>query len=195
MKCKFLLSTVFNSVTLPFKIISISTLMLFATSSNIYASNQDFKFNLQTKHGIDLSELTRGPLKVETLTDARDGLTGKQISESMSINIAVGDLLQDAIAQGFLQGGAKLEEQNPSQLMTGQITEFQATEDANTIEVVIRTNLQLKSSSGKVNWKGSMLGKGSVPASEGTNAALQKALDNFVGNLFYDDYLLIQLVE
>lgn len=197
MKCKFLLSIV------SFLCLSLS-LNACATTADKSSAADKFQYSLDAKHGVDLSVFTRGPLKLDTFSDQRESLTGKQLCDqpcdTTHINTAVNELVRDAIAQGFAQGGATLVEEKPTQILSGEVTEFQSEaiekNGASEIQVTVRTKVQLKAANGgKTYWQGSAFGRASVPASEGVNSAIQQALDKFVVGLFNDDYFLIQLIE
>jgi len=164
-----------------------------------FANGEHFQFTLQSKHGVDLSTLPRGPLQLGKFTDSRTPYSDKQINESFSLPIPVADLVRDGVAQGFAQGGATLVEKNPGQLLSGDVTELQIETITDggeeKIQATVRAKMQLKSAGGKSSWQGTIMGRAAVAKNQGVNAALQQALDKFVGSLFYEDYFLIQLVD
>ena len=168
--------------------------------SQLSTAGDDIKINyqLQTQHGVDFSQLPRGPLKLGAITDKRQQFSGKQISANQSLNIAVTALLQQAIAQGFKQGGATLAAEQFKQELQGELRQFEIESieknGVQHLQVTIRANMQLNTGSNK-SWQSLIQGRGDAPAEQGISAAIQTALDSFVSSLFFDDYLLIELVD
>ncbi len=183
MKCKFLLliGVVFSAH------------LIAGESLNI-----DYK--LQAKHGVDLSQFTKGPLKLLNISDARSEFSGKQISDSASLKNPVSQLITDAIAQGFKQGGGTLVDDGAKQTFGGELTELKIEtfdkSGGKEIQATVRAKLQLKSATGSQSyWQSGVFGRASVPEKEGVEAAIQQALDKFVVSLFLDDYFLIELID
>ena len=185
MKCKFLLS-----------IVSFIGLSLFVLSATAADTVEKFHYQLTADHGLDLSELLHGSLQVAAFSDRREDLSGKHINNTMQLPVDAAELVRNAVVQGFAQGNAPIVNADAPQIFSGEVTEFNAKQlESGDTQVSITAKLQLQSASGKRYWQGSIIGKATVAASEGINQALQQALDKFVGNLFYEEYLLIQLID
>lgn len=187
MKCKFLLSTV--------SFISAVTVISLSFALSACANNNTFEYTLKTQHGVDLSEMPKGPLQLGSFSDQREGLSGKQINQSLSIDVTATDLVKDALNQAFKQGGATLVNDKPAMVLAGHVLELNTNEDGDNIQATVRVKVQVQTASGKTNWQSTILGKGKATTAEGAYAALQNALDKFIDNLFYDDYFLIQIIE
>ena len=189
MKCKFLLST-----------FSFLTLSICASVSTLAGTLDHFNYVLQAKHGVDLSVLSRGPVQLGEIIDQRNNLSGKQISQDSDLNILVAQLIRNAIAQGFAQGGATLVETDPQTILGGELTEFQVEtinkDGAQVYQTTVRAKIKLQAANGGQNyWQNSIFGRATVPIDQGMDASVQQALDKFVVGLFIDEYLLIELLD
>jgi hypothetical protein len=97
---------------------------------------------------------------------------------------------------GFAASNAKLTDEGAGMRLAGSLL---ATEAAvvnrggvESLQITLRTSIVLMEGSRTV-WQTKLFGRGTVPASDGTAAAVGKALDRLIEELLIDDYFLAEI--
>ncbi|GJM14372.1 MAG: hypothetical protein DHS20C12_27750 [Pseudohongiella sp.] len=173
--------------------------------SALIAEEVEFSYTLEDNHGIDFSEIKNGPLSIAKFTDERDvadpnvviaGDLG-DISGGISATTPLAAIVEDALRQGFVIGGAELSDSNDGLVLHGQLTVAEANitdrRGVESIRMTIRAKVQLRNGSREL-WQNTIFGRDYAPVSEGIEAALSNALNKLVDSLVNDDYFLIQML-
>ena len=106
------------------------------------------------------------------------------------------EIVAEAMRAGFAASNAKLTDEGAGMRLAGSLL---ATEAAvvnrggvESLQITLRTSIVLMEGSRTV-WQTKLFGRGTVPASDGTAAAVGKALDRLIEELLIDDYFLAEI--
>lgn len=141
------------------------------------------------KPQVDFSKAPKGALKVADFTDKRDGAAANQIGNATA-EASVAEIVNDALKQSFIAGGAALVEDGQALTLDGEITEVSVVEKSGQQEVTIRTHVTLRAG-GRTAFDTVIFGRAS-DADLGT--AIRGALDRLVNSLILDDYFLMEVI-
>lgn len=134
-------------------------------------------------------------LKLGEFGDDR-GVDATELTNDYTLNSPLSAIVRDAFAQGFAKGGVALVDADEDMQVVGRIvsSESQMVDRGGvpSIQLTIRTALQLQGG-GRTIWESTLFGRGTVPESEGMEAAVNASLERMVRELFNDDYFLIEL--
>ncbi|MCW8195850.1 hypothetical protein F6455_13730 [Proteobacteria bacterium 005FR1] len=182
MICKFLLA------------IGLSVSVASATAMETIAIDYEYA----GAHDVDFSTIPRGPLKIAGFEDSRAVNNPHLIAVSdqqYQTEQPVADLIRSAFVQGIKSGGGTLAESGEKLVLTGELTELDATRQNGEIQVTVRSKVKLQKSSGSDLYNTTAFGRAAVPESEGLQAALSASLDKMVNSLLWDDYFLMQVID
>ena len=106
------------------------------------------------------------------------------------------EIVAEAMRAGFAASNAKLTDEGAGMRLAGSLL---ATEAAvvnrggvESLQITLRTSIVLMEGSRTV-WQTKLFGRGTVPVSDGTAAAVGKALDRLIEELLIDDYFLAEI--
>ena len=155
------------------------------------ATAQDVAVNYEytQKPQVDFTPMPKGTLKLNTFTDTRGADMANKIGTFTS-SIAVSEIVNDALTQAFVAGGAKLVESDQSLTLTGEITEASVTDKDGDFDVIIRTHITLRSGS-RTAYDAVIFGRATAATPE---EATRAALDKLVNSLIWDDYFLNEVI-
>ncbi len=181
----------------------LSLFCLLATTS-VLAETVHIDFNYTDNHRVDFSKL-KGSLQVGQFTDERSGVPATLItsvnfghtSDGYTANTPMPDLIEEALRQGFISGGATLVETDADFTLTGGILAIDAVAvergGVNSIQITFRTKLELNSG-GRTVWQTTLFGRGITPVEDGIVPAVEAALSRTIRELVSDDYFKMQLI-
>jgi len=183
---------------------SLLTILTLVASTTCFAETVDIDYTYTGNHRVDFSEL-KGTLQVGEFTDERSGVSPTLIT---SVNFGhetggyesstpMSDLIEDALKQGFISGGAALVDADADFTLTGGILAIDAVAvDRNGVEniqLTFRTKLELNSG-GRVVWQTTLFGRGVVPVTDGIVPAVESALSRTIRELVRDDYFKMEIM-
>lgn len=183
---------------------SILTAFSFIVSTAVYAETVEIDFNYTDNHRVDFSKL-KGSLQIGQFTDERSGvsptlITNENFGHTTDGYISsepVADLIEDALRQGFVSGGAVLAESDADFILSGGILAIDAVAvergGVDNIQITFRTKLEL-SSGGRTIWQTTLFGRGLAPVKEGIVPAVQAALSRTIRELVSDDYFKMEII-
>ena len=172
---------------------------LFATllASTVSAEEVTVDFQYTLDHRVDFSKIRRGPLQVETFTDARDVESPNVIAPGYTADQPLAAIVRDALIQGFVQGKAMLADSDGNLHLEGNIetseVEMVDTNGVPSIQLTIRTRVKLQGY-GRTMFQTVLFGRGTVPVEDGIAAALNAALGRTIRGLVQDDYFLNEIM-
>lgn len=109
---------------------------------------------------------------------------------------ALGEIIGDGLRGGFAASNARLENEGAGMRLAGTITGTEAAlvdrGGVESLQFTLRTSIQLVEGT-RIVWQTKLFGRGTVPASEGTAAAVGKAIDRLIEELLIDDYFLAEI--
>jgi DNA-binding transcriptional regulator/RsmH inhibitor MraZ len=106
------------------------------------------------------------------------------------VEVPVADLVNDALKQAFVAGGASLVDQSERLTLEGEITEVAVSEKDGGFEVTIRTHVTLKRGSQSA-FNTVIFGRAS---GQSLDQAVRATLDKLVNSLILDDYFLMEVL-
>ncbi len=160
------------------------TFAIFANADDI-SIQYEYKLDPQ----VDFSQAPKGPLKLAAFTDARGAADARSIGD-YTLEIPVAEMVNSALSQAFVAGGAGLVEEGQSLTLNGEITEFSVANDGGEFDVTIRTHVTLLAGS-RSAFDTVIFGRASATEIE---TAIRAALDKLVHSLIWDDYFLMEVI-
>ncbi|MDX1490096.1 MAG: hypothetical protein R3332_02345 [Pseudohongiellaceae bacterium] len=164
-----------------------STFALFACATSAQDVAIDYEYT--QKPQVDFSPMPKGAMKLSTFSDTRAAEESHMIG-SVKISEPVATIVQDALTQAFIAGGAKLVDSDQSLTLNGEITEASFTESSGEYDVIIRTKVTLMSGS-RSAFNTVIFGRAKGSSVE---EAARAALDKLVNSLIWDDYFLMEVI-
>lgn len=183
---------------------SFLTIFYFFASTALFAETVEIDFTYTDNHRVDFSKL-KGSLQIGQFTDERSGvaptlITSENFSHTTDGYVSskpVADLIEDALRQGFLSGGASLAESDADFTLSGGILAIDAVAvergGVKSIQITFRTKLELNSG-GRTVWQTTLFGRGLAPVEEGIVPAVQAALSRTIRELVSDDYFKMEII-
>ncbi|MCP5358887.1 MAG: hypothetical protein H7A06_12145 [Pseudomonadales bacterium] len=154
-----------------------------------HADDVQVNYKYTQKPQVDFSKTSKGPLKVSAFTDKRSGAAANQIGDATAEKSVV-DIVNDALVQSLVAGGATLVEDGQNLTLEGEVVEVSVAEKDGNQEVTIRTHVTLRA--------GSRAAYDTVIFGRATGAdvaeATRNALDKLVNSLILDDYFLNEVL-
>lgn len=138
---------------------------------------------------VDFSKAAKGPLKLAAFTDARTVADPRMLTEDL-VEVPVADMVNDALKQAFVAGGASLVDQSETLTLEGEITEVAVSAKDDGFEVTIRTHVTLKRGSQSA-FDTVIFGRATGPS---LDQAVRATLDKLVNSLILDDYFLMEVL-
>jgi len=163
-------------------------LCIIGYSSFSFAEDIEVNFHYAQDPQVDFSKAPKGALKVATFTDARGG--DATLIGSYNAEKPVAEIVNDALSQGFIAGGAALVQEGQSLTLNGEVTEFSVEGTGGAFDVTIRTHVTLLAGSRKA-YDAVILGRSSAADLE---AAIHGALEKLITSLIWDDYFLNEVI-
>jgi len=160
-----------------------------ATPNFLQADEITVAYKYTQSPQVDFSKATKGPLKVEEFTDARSVSDPRQLGESLT-EAPVSHIVNDALVQAFISGGAALVEEGQSLTLDGQVTDATVSEKDGGFEVTIRARIILKRGS-QTAFETVIFGRAS---DQEPDQAVRATLDKLVNSLILDDYFLMEVL-
>ncbi len=192
--CKFLLVAITSSSTKQMRRIkktALAFLLLPTITFSSFAISNDSSYQYTGDHGLDFSQLSRGPIKIDQFRDEREN-----ISLPISFSKEIPSIVRAGIEQAFLSGNAKLVPDNENLLISGVLTTAEIQDN----KLILRTKLSL-SNKGKSIWNSTLFSKVIINPEdkdideESVGNALNKAIDKLIEELLYDDYFLLEILD
>jgi hypothetical protein len=186
------------------KLSSILAIISLLWSAGLTAESVDIDFNYTDNHRVDFSNL-KGSLHIGEFKDERSGVAPNLITsvnfghttDGYSSSKPIADLIEDALKQGFISGGATLAGDDADFTLTGGILAIDAVEverdGVKNIQITFRTKLELNSG-GRNIWQTTLFGRGIAPLKEGIVPAVQGALSRTIRELVSDDYFKMEIL-
>ncbi len=186
------------------KLNSILAITSLLWSATLTAETVDIDFNYTDNHRVDFSKL-KGSLHIGEFKDERSNVTPTLITSvnfghatnGYSSSEPVTDLIEDALKQGFISGGATLAGTDADFSLVGGILAIDAVEverdGVKNIQITFRTKLELNSG-GRNIWQTTLFGRGLAPVEEGIVPAVQAALSRTIRELVSDDYFKMEIL-
>lgn len=157
-------------------------------SAPSFADDVEVNFNYTQDPQVDFSKAPKGTLKIASFTDARGGdatLIGDYNAEK-----PVAEIVNDALKQAFIAGGAGLVEEGQGLTLDGEVTEFSVADKGGEFDVTVRTHVTLRSGS-RTAYDTVIFGRASATELE---AAIHGALEKLITSLIWDDYFLNEVI-
>jgi hypothetical protein len=155
--------------------------------------------------GGKLTELSamKTTLSVPAFADARQMddprviFTGDPAENGTAMaNRPFAEIVGEAMENAFAASDARLADEGAGMRLAGTLI---ATEAAvidrggvESLQLTLRTSIQLVEGT-RIVWQTNLFGRGTVPVSQGTGAAVRKALDRLAEELLIDDYFLAEI--
>jgi hypothetical protein len=170
-------------------LIALPCLLTMTTSLALHAEEITIAYEYAQNPQVDFAKATKGPLKVANFTDARSVSDPRQFAENL-IEAPVSEVVNDALVQAFVAGGASLVDSGENLTLEGQVTEVAVAEKDGGFEVTIRTHITLK--------RGSQTAFDTVIFGRAADTEIEQAvratLDKLVNSLILDDYFLMEIL-
>lgn len=156
-----------------------------------FASADDITIQYEYKLDpqVDFSGAPKGPLKVNAFTDVRGAADARSIGEH-TVEMPVAEIINNALTQAFVAGGAGLVDEGQSLTLSGEVTEFSVADKEGEYDVTVRTHVTLQAGT-RTAFDAVIFGRASAPEIE---AAVSAALDKLVHSLIWDDYFLMEVI-
>jgi hypothetical protein len=186
------------------KLPSILSILYLMTSISALAETVDIDFTYTDNHRVDFSTL-KGSLQVGQFTDERSDVAPTLITsvnfghttDGYTSSKPIADLIEDALRQGFISGGATLTEADADFTLSGGILAIDAVAvdrgGVENIQITFRTKLELNSG-GRTVWQTTLFGRGLAPVSDGIIPAVEAALSRTIRELVRDDYFKMEII-
>jgi hypothetical protein len=186
------------------KLTTIMSMLYLLTSIPALAETVDIDFTYTDDHRVDFSTL-KGSLQVGQFKDERSGVSPTLITsvnfghttDGYTSSKPVADLIEDALRQGFISGGASLVDADADFTLTGGILAIDAVAvdrgGVESIQLTFRTKLELKSG-GRTLWQTTLFGRGISPVTDGIVPAVEAALSRTIRELVRDDYFKMEIL-
>ena len=169
-----------------FAVMPILCLLSFTTVS--FAEGVKVDFNYTQDPQVDFSKAPKGSLKIAGFTDARGG--DNTLIGTYNAQQPVAEIVHNALAQGFIAGGAGLVEEGQSLTLNGEVTEFSVQDKAGEFDVTVRVHVTLLSGS-RTAYDTVIFGRASAAE---LDAAINGALEKLITSLIWDDYFLNEVI-
>ncbi len=153
-----------------------------------YADNIEVNFQFTQDPQVDFSKAPKGPLKIAKFSDVRGG--DANLIGTYSAEKPVAEIVQDALSQAFIAGGAGLVEEGQSLTLNGEVTEFSVESTGSGFDVVVRTHVTLQAGS-RTAYDTTIFGRASAAE---LNDAIHGALEKLITSLIWDDYFLNEVI-
>lgn len=165
--------------------------LLSALSLTALANADDISIQYEYKLDpqVDFSKAPKGPLKVAAFTDARGAAAPTSVGD-YSVEMPVAEMINSALTQAFIAGGAGLVEEGQSLTLNGEVTEFTVEDKGGEFDVIIRTHVTLRAGT-RSAFDTVIFGRSSAADVE---TAISGALDKLVHSLIWDDYFLMEVI-
>jgi len=165
--------------------------LLSALSLTALANADDISIQYEYKLDpqVDFSKAPKGPLKVAAFTDVRGAADATSIGD-YSVEVPVAEMINSALTQAFIAGGAGLVEEGQSLTLNGEVTEFTVEDKGGEFDVIIRTHVTLRAGT-RTAFDTIIFGRSSAADVE---TATRGALDKLVHSLIWDDYFLMEVI-
>ncbi len=173
-------------------------------STSCLAETVDVDFTYTDDHRVDFSTL-KGSLQVGKFTDERADTAPTLITavnfgsntDGYNANRPLTDLVEDALKQGFISGGATLSEANADFVLRGSILAIDAVKTdragVENIQITFRTKVEL-TGGGRTIWQTTLFGRGFAPVEDGIVPAVHAALSRMIRELVGDDYFKMEIL-
>lgn len=161
-------------------------LVPFSTIS--FAESVEVNFKYAQDPQVDFSGSPKGSLKIATFTDARGG--DANLIGSYQAEKPVAEIVNDALTQAFIAGGAALVQDGQSLTLDGEVTEFSVANDAGEFDVTVRAHVTLRAGT-RTAYDTVIFGRASATE---LNAAIHGALEKLITSLIWDDYFLNEVI-
>lgn len=152
-----------------------------------------------------LTELSgmKTTLAIPAFTDERDVSDSREIfsgelanGDAVLAEKPLAEIVGEAMRAGFAASNAKLADEGAGMRLVGSLLATEAgvvnRGGVESLQITLRTSIALMEESRTV-WQTKLFGRGTVPVSEGTAAAVGKALDRLIEELLIDDYFLAEI--
>lgn len=131
------------------------------------------------------------------IDDPRVIFTGEPAENGAAIaDRPFAEIVGEAMENAFAASDARLADEGAGMRLAGTLI---ATEAAvidrggvESLQLTLRTSIQLVEGT-RIVWQTKLFGRGTVPVSQGTGAAVRKALDRLAEELLIDDYFLAEI--
>ena len=106
------------------------------------------------------------------------------------------EVVAEAMRNAFSASDARLAGDDSGMRLAGTLVATEASlvdrGGVESLQLTLRTSIQLVEGT-RIVWQTKLFGRGTVPISEGTAAAVSKALDRLIEELLIDDYFLAEI--
>jgi hypothetical protein len=172
-----------------YTLVALACLHTLIGQASVFADEISVDYQYTQSPQVDFSKATKGPLKLAVFTDARTVEDPRMLTEDL-VEVPVADLVNDALKQAFVAGGASLVDQSERLTLEGEITEVAVSEKDGGFEVTIRTHVTLKRG-GQSAFNTVIFGRAS---GQSLDQAVRATLDKLVNSLILDDYFLMEVL-
>lgn len=174
-------------MSFPRLITTLACLLFFST--NALAADVQVNYEYTQKPQVDFSKTSKGSLKIAPFTDERGDADANQIGDA-TLESSAAEIVNDALVQSFIAGGAALVNEGESFTLEGAITEMSITEKGADLQVTIRTHVTLRAGN-RTAFDSVIFGRAAAPE---LGEAIRGALDKLVNSLILDDYFLMEVI-